>query len=474
MKGGLRRDGRTRLRTRVLAGVLAITVISFVAFDIGAIVQLRHYLVGRTDTALQTAVAVSKPHIGRFVTQARMGIPTPLIEDAAGFGGYSYVAFIPTNGSPVVLDASGPTPHLPSNLKAIAASGSARTVTSRHGDQQLRLVAAEVDGGTLVVTAGLEDVDRTVGNLALIVIVGSIAAILLIALGVIVVVTRGLSPIESVADQADLISAGDLSHRVEVPNAASEVDRLATALNEMLARIASFVEKQRASEETTRRFLGDASHELRTPLASLRANAELYQQGALAEPEQIDEAMRRITLESKRMSRLVDDMMQLVRLDQHPSPVHELVDLSSVVTASVERAQLADPGRRWCTAVHPDLVVLGDGELVGRIVDNLVTNILTHTPVSTQARVTASHIGESLVVEVSDDGPGVAIELLPHIFKRFYRVGGRSHTRGSGLGLAIVADIVATHNGTIEATVNEPRGLLMRLTLPSADDQLHP
>ena len=131
--------------------------------------------------------------------------------------------------------------------------------------------------------------------LALIVIVGSIAAVLLIALGVIVVVTRGLSPIESMADQADLISAGDLSHRVVAPDAASEVGRLATALNEMLARIASFVEKQRASEESIRRFLGDASHELRTPLASLRANAELYQQGALAKPEQIDEAMRRIT-----------------------------------------------------------------------------------------------------------------------------------------------------------------------------------
>ena len=174
------------------------------------------------------------------------------------------------------------------------------------------------------------------------------------------------------------------------------------------------------------------------------------------------------------MSRLVDDMMQLVRLDQHPSAVLERVSLSSVVIASIERAQLADPDRRWCTSVQPDLVVVGDGELIARTVDNLLANILTHTPVETKSLVTTTRAGNSLVVEISDDGPGVPDEFLPHLFERFYRVGGRSQPPGSGLGLAIVADIVATHNGTIEAILNEPRGLLVRLTLPAANSRIPP
>ncbi len=472
MKVTLRRVSRGRLRARVLAGVMAVTVISFVAFDIGATVQLRHYLLGRTDASLRTAVAVSTPHTDRLVAQATRGIPTPLIEDAAGLGGYDYVAFLPTRGSTVVLDASGPAPDLPSDLRAVARSGTPVTVASRHGGQQLRLLAAPVDGGTLVVSEDLQAVDRTVGNLILIVIVGSMAAVLLVAVGVVLVISRGLRPLESMADQADRISAGDLTHRVGAPDAASEVGRLATALNGMLDRIATFVDGQQASRESTRRFLADASHELRTPLASLRANAELYQQGALTEREQVDEAMRRITTEATRLSRLVDDMMQLVRLDQRPATAPEPVDLSSVVTASVARARLADPDRQWRSRVEPDLLLSGDGESVARAVDNLVTNVLTHTPAGTEAAVRATRAGGSLIVEVSDEGPGVPDESLPHIFDRFYRVGGRSHTPGSGLGLAIAADSVAAHHGTIEAMPNRPRGLLIRLTLPGIHDPL--
>ena len=92
-----------------------------------------------------------------------------------------------------------------------------------------------------------------------------------------------------------------------------------------------------------RRFFADASHELRNPLASLRANAELYQQGALGSREQVDEAMRRIDLEARRMSGLVDDMLRLARLDQHPDQRRDLVDLTALVGKCVERAQVADP-----------------------------------------------------------------------------------------------------------------------------------
>ena len=129
---------------------------------------------------------------------------------------------------------------------------------------------------------------------------------------------RGLRPVETMAGKADKITAGDLTERVSPQDARTEVGRLGARSTGCSARIEDFIAEREASQQATNRFFADASHELRTPLASLRANAELYQQGALPERAQVDEAMRRITAEAQRMSGLVDDMLRLARLDQHP------------------------------------------------------------------------------------------------------------------------------------------------------------
>jgi two-component system, OmpR family, sensor kinase len=281
------------------------------------------------------------------------------------------------------------------------------------------------------------------------------------------VMRRGLRPIETMAGQADAISAGDLTSRVGPHDPRTEVGRLGVALNGMLARIAEFVSEREASQEATRRFFADASHELRTPLASLRANAELYQQGALGERGQVDEAMRRITLEAKRMSGLVDDMLRLARLDQHPGQDSEPVDVTAVVTGCVERARLADPQRGWRATVDPGLVVAGDEELLRRAADNLLANVSTHTPAGTVATVVAGQCDGLVTVAVSDDGPGVPAGQLPRIFDRFYRV-APSARPGSGLGLAIVTAVAATHGGTAVARPSQPHGLQVTLTLPAA------
>jgi two-component system OmpR family sensor kinase len=363
-------------------------------------------------------------------------------------------------------------------LSAVAAKVAARpgphVLAGPGGRTQLRVVSISVPGGSLVAGTSLDQVDETIVQVELIVIWGSIAVVLLIGLGVFIVLRRGLRPIEEMAAQADRITAGDLTDRVIPHDPGSEVGRLGTALNGMLARIEADVSDREQQELQMRRFFADASHELRTPLASLRANAELYQQGALRSPDEVDEVMNRIVLETRRMGRLVDDMLRLARLGQHPGQFAEPVDLTAVVAGCAERARIADPARTWQVRIADGLTTVGDEELLRRAVDNLLMNVLVHTPEDTEGTITAGEAGGHVTIEVSDDGPGVPPDKLPHIFERFYRAGAHSRCPGSGLGLAIAAEIAAAHGGSVQAAPNVPHGLRIRLALAACPHKPHP
>jgi len=485
----LRRPRRPQLRTRVLAGVLLITVVALVAFDAAAVTALRRYLLSQTDSRLQTVLSLYRPVEVRMRSQlpkaatvpgahrlppaqvrANWVIAGPRVRLSPPVLAQYYVGLVTVAGRRgFVVGNPRLVPQLPPGWQVGAAGPHAQTISSAGGTTQLRLraVAVPTAAGALVATTSLAAVNSTVGRLERILIIGSVVAGLLVAAGVSWVMRRGLRPIETMAVQADRITAGDLTDRVSPHDPATEVGRLGAALNGMLTRIEAAICEREASQELTRRFFADASHELRTPLASLRANAELYQQGALARRPQVDEAMRRIALEAQRMSRLVDDMLRLARLDQHPDQQHELVDLSALVHGCAERAQIADPQRTWRARIAAGLAATGDEELLRRAVDNLLANVCAHTPAGTVATITAAARGGTAVIEVSDDGPGVPADRLPHIFDRFYRAAAPPPRPGSGLGLAIVTAVAAAHEGTAEAAPNHPHGLRVTLTLPA-------
>jgi two-component system, OmpR family, sensor kinase len=482
---------RPQLRTQVLAGVLLVTLAALAVFNVAAVSELRRYLLNRTDSNLQTVLRLARPvpaavpmrhgafrpASGQFVSPGKFVVNQvrvygPHLTLRPAFLDQYFLAYVTKNSAPRVFIEGNKSlvPRRLHEVRAIASWRKARTAISGNGNAQLRLQTLPVPGGVIVASTSLGDVNKTVGQLRLILIIGSVGAGLLVSAGVVFVLRRGLRPIEVMAGEADRISAGDLAERVSRHDSRTEVGRLGTALNGMLTRIETSVAERAASEELTRQFFADASHELRTPLASLRANAELYQQGALISRPQVDEAMRRIALEAQRMGKLVDDMLRLARLDQHPESDYEFVDISALVNACSDAARVTGAAQTWHTAIAPGLATTGDQELLRRAVDNLLANVRTHTPAGTVATITAARSNGSVVINVSDDGPGVAADRLPRLFDRFYRGRGtETPCPGSGLGLAIVTAVAATHHGTAEASLNEPHGLRVTMTLPATE-----
>jgi two-component system, OmpR family, sensor kinase len=483
----VRRLLRVQLRLKVMAGVLAVTLVALVAFDVAAVTTVRRYLLNQTDNNLQVALTLTLPRLAAVLAAGeavnRPGgprgpnavpsqrVPLPNEEIPALPGAYDMV-FLPLRGAQVTLQVAANSGTntigwtLPPRTAKIAARPGPHTLIGPNGTTHLRVVSLNAPGGSLVAGTSLDQVYETIVQVELIVLLGSIAVVLVIGFGVFVVLRRGLRPIETMAAQADRITAGDLTDRVTPHHPGSEVGRLGTALNGMLGRIEADVQEREASQQQMRRFFADASHELRTPLASLRANAELYQQGALRGPDEVDEVMDRIVLETRRMGRLVDDMLRLARLGQHPGQSCEPVDMTAVVAGCAERARVADPARTWHVRIAGGLDTVGDEELLRRAVDNLLMNVLVHTPADTAGAISAYETGGQVIIDVSDDGPGVPPDQLPHIFERFYRGGARSRRPGSGLGLAIAAEIASAHGGTAYAAPASPRGLRITLTLP--------
>nr|MBM4734302.1 HAMP domain-containing protein [Prescottella equi] len=364
-----------------------------------------------------------------------------------------------TNATPEISDDPGPV-----------------TVGSVGGeDIRWRELTVATPSGTTTVAVKLTDIDATVERLVVLQI--GIGAVVLVALGFATyfVVRRSLRPLREVEEIAADIAAGDLHRRVPEWDQRTEVGRLSSALNGMLAQIqtafaatAASEESARRSEERMRRFVADASHELRTPLATIRGFAELYRQGAAPDPEMV---MSRIEDQAQRMGLLVEDLLLLARMDaQRPFERHP-VDLLAVAADAVHDARARSPQRRIMLEVLPGSApaeVLGDDARLRQVVGNLVGNALDHTPADADVTVRVGTDGADAVVEVADTGPGLAEGDAARVFERFYRADA-SRTRtsgGSGLGLSIVAAIVAAHGGTVDVDSAPGNGATFRVRLP--------
>jgi two-component system OmpR family sensor kinase len=462
------------LRARLVLGVIVLAAVGLFAADIATYASLRSFLIHRTDTTLAaTHTGIEDGgNRGRGGRGPRPGVsPGDYVEQRSLSGTVLY-RHLPSRFSD---DAAPSPPKLPATFSfpKQANEGPDRvrylTVQAQDGSERYRVRAA-IEGDSnriLIIGTSLAGVDGTLSRLLLIeLLVTAIVLAAIAGLGL-WLVRLSLRPLDAIGDTAAAIAAGDLSRRVDRADEHTEVGRLGIALNSMLSQIETAFKARTASEQRLRRFVADASHELRTPLAAIRAYAELFTRGADSRPADLARSMSGITLQSERMSLLVDDLLLLARLDEGRPLELKPVELERVVGEAVETAKTVEPDRPIDLTVD-HAVVLGDRERLRQIVDNLLSNARAHTPPATAVSVSVTRVNGDALIEVTDAGPGMDHEQVERVFERFYRADpSRSRSNGGvGLGLSIVAAVAHAHGGRVSAHSEPGAGASFTITLP--------
>lgn len=434
-----------RARVTLVAGVLTATGLALAGALL--LLSLRAGLIAGLDDAAETraadaSAALRDGDIPRAVSTA---------------GGDSLVQVLKADGT--VLAASPPLQDRPPLVALPVAPGQRRQPDVRLAGREMRVLTlvGRVDGTVVVVASPLDDVEESLTQLTRRLLIGGPVLLALICASMWVLLGYTLRTVDRMRVQVEQLSAAGLERRLEVPPARDQVRQLALTMNSLLARLQSAVQGQR-------RFVADAAHELRSPLAALRTRLEVNQRAG--DPTQWQEAAPAMIADFDRLTRLVDDLLALARLDESPRlRRREVLDLDEIVFAEAARARRAAPDVTVDVRQVSAALVHGDPDLLTRVVANLLSNAVRHA--HTRVQVTLSTSDDQVELTVADDGPGVPAAERERVFERFHRLdAARTHdSGGSGLGLAIVRDAVRAHGGSVVLADARP-GALVSVWLP--------
>jgi signal transduction histidine kinase len=283
-----------------------------------------------------------------------------------------------------------------------------------------------------------------------------------------------LRPVHRITQTAQAIGAErDLGRRVQYTGPNDEVGQLAATFNTMLTELQAAYQQVEQALEMQRRFVADVSHELRTPLTTLNGNVELLRREPPISDEDRTEVLSDMAGESKRLIRLVSDLLTLARADARQPLRSEPLRLKPIIEEVGRQAKSLDPDRTIICDPLLDVAVFGQADALKQVLLILLDNALKHTKGTITVTTTRPEgfekpFGSHVAISVHDTGPGIEPEMLPHIFERFYRGEAARAESGTGLGLAIAKALVEAQNGTIAVESQVGQGSVFTVTLPQA------
>ncbi len=391
--------------------------------------------------------------------------------------GPSLDAFVlPDDASARVLDLDGAV--LGEGGHHAGALGAPHPGLSNQNGMRVATAAITSDSGEVTgyVQYGrsLAHVDSTIDRVWLLIAGGIFGGTLLAVFVGVAIAGRAMRPISSLTATARKIATTrDPSVQMPEPANDDEVGELARTLEEMLRSLDAARAEREAAMQKQREFVADASHELRTPLTSVLANLELLQASLDAEQqaedrEIVDSALR----SSRRMGRLVSDLLLLARADAGRLAAHRRVDLAEIAGDTAAEAAPLMGGREFLVDNDHPLRVEGSRDELHRMILNLLDNAIRHTQANARIELTLRQEGGEAVVEVGDDGPGIPESMRTQVFARFVRGQGPADTargNGTGLGLAIVSAVAESHGGSVKAAESPSGGALFVARIPLAE-----
>lgn len=459
-------------RRRLVASILTALLVVLAVTGTIAVVVVRDRLIERVDRDLESTAASIRAFTTPDQLRALGQRPNPGANNQA-------TMVLDASGATVVLIPAGtPTHRIPppdlANFQVADLVARAGKPFSRHAQGSsvtYRVLVSKFGdtGAVLVLAAPITDQQETVRQLATILLIAAVAAVVVIGSLVWLLSRVAIKPIDDMIGVAGAIGGGELGARIDTDSNNAEVARLASALNAMLSQLEIAFAAKEASEARLRRFAADASHELRTPLTTIQGWADLYASGGADSPEMLATAMDRISSETQRMTALVEDLLLLARLDQQRPLDHQPVDLRAVVADSVEDLRTVQAGRPVTVDLPPESVVVhGDEARLRQVVANLLTNIRVHTDPDVPAHISLVIHGAGAQLVIADEGLGLSEADAAHAFDRFYRSeDSRARTSGgTGLGLAIVRSVIEAHCGTITLATAPGEGAAFTVWLP--------
>lgn len=228
-------------------------------------------------------------------------------------------------------------------------------------------------------------------------------------------------------------------------------------------------------QRARREFVAHASHELKSPVAALRTLAEAIHRAVHEDPDMAEHFSTRLTVEAERLGRLIEDLLDLSKLEEAATPPDQRIDLSKVAQREADRFEpsAAALGTTFARHIGPGVWIMGDASQLGTMIRNLLENAFHYTPPEGRVTIEVSEGGGSALIEVSDTGIGIPLEAQSRVFERFYRVDrGRSRdTGGTGLGLAIAKHVTELHGGQIQVESELGQGSTFSARIPSATPQ---
>ncbi|MGW1976609.1 ATP-binding protein [Streptomyces sp. NPDC001889] len=329
--------------------------------------------------------------------------------------------------------------------------------------------AGRLSGLTVYASFPLDDDQADIDALVTAARTGAIPSLVLAVIPALFAARSVLRPVRRLRSGAERVAAGKFDTRLDAEGH-DELADLTRSFNTMAATLQKDDAELRRMEAGARRFAADVAHELRTPLAAMIAVTEVLDEDAASDalPADTADAVRLISEETHKIARMVEDLMEVSRFDAKAAPLDaEDLDLRAIVTKTL-RLRGWDDDERIGTDLPTPVPVHADPRRIDVVLANLIGNALRHgsPPVTVSARVKDGQA----VVTVTDHGPGIPADILPHVFERFYKAdAARTRSEGSGLGLAIAQENALLHGGTLTAGNTRDHGAAFTLTLPLAD-----